>query len=138
MSSSYYLISNNPRIRTLPRCIYVEGSILDVLVAARDKVHVGYKILSHPLSGNISPSMRIFMTIILAQSPCEGHFTDIESLNVIESTLEFCKDQSLSSIKLDQKVLEDMQYLDEQLIMPVLCRYGIVSKQEVCLIDRGN
>ena len=78
------------------------------------------------------------MTIILAQSPCEGHFTDIESLNVIESTLEFCKDQSLSNIKLDQKVLEDMQYLDEQLIMPVLCRYGIVSKQEVCLIDRGK
>jgi len=138
MSSSYYLVSNNPRIRTLPRCIYVEGSVLDVLVAARDKVHGGHKVLSHPLSGNIAPSARFFMTIILAQSPFEGHFTDIESLNVIESALEFCKDQSLSNIKLDQKVLEDMQYLDERLIMPVLCRYGIVSKQEVRLIDRGK
>ena len=129
MSFFCEIISNNPRMKDYPSCTYVEGTVLDVLTAIRDKVHQGYKILSHPLSGNLPPSRRLFLTVVVSKPLLqkEDRFLDLDSVKLIESVLELYKDSKASPALQNMKAIEDMQYLDEELIRPVLRQCRIIS-----------
>lgn len=45
---------------------------LDVLTAARDYVHKGYFLLTHPLAGSVKPNQTPFKSIILSTESLEG------------------------------------------------------------------
>ena len=44
-----------------------EWSYLDVLLAARDYIHRGYFLLTHPLAGSVKPNQTPFKSIILSE-----------------------------------------------------------------------
>jgi hypothetical protein len=57
-----------------------------VLVNARDRIHKGYRLLTHPLYGNFLPNQQPFRTLILS-APREFPGTDPDSLYLIEEAL---------------------------------------------------
>ena len=133
MSFFYEVISNNPRIKSFPNCTYIEGPVLDVLIALRDKVHRGYRILSHPLTGNLPASRRLFLSVVVFKPSLqqEDHFVDLDSIKLVESALDIYRNSKPSFPLQSTKAMEDMQYLDEELIMPVLRQCGITSQEGV-------
>ncbi|WP_034328393.1 GrdX family protein [Alkaliphilus transvaalensis] len=64
---------------------YTDGTLLDVLKITRDKIHDGYKLLSHPLSGSVKPNETVYKSVIVSNE--KGNL-DIESLMFIESAIE--------------------------------------------------
>ncbi len=82
------LFSNNPEYHSLVRpgleFRLVPGSALAVFVAGRDAVHLGWRLLNHPLYGNFLPGHQPCRTLLLAAPQSEGAGTDLESLEMVE------------------------------------------------------
>lgn len=64
-----------------------EWSYLDVLLAARDYIHRGYFLLTHPLAGSVKPNQTPFKSIILSEESLEGA-EDFRDLRLIEESIE--------------------------------------------------
>ena len=115
-----FLITNNPaankeysgRVKT----VYLENAkFMDVLYFARDKIHEGYRLLTHPLSGSIKPGQTPYKSIMISRDKGE---LDVESLKIMEDAI-------IVSIKqIEQRkeplwpkgVLEDFQLIDLDLV----------------------
>ena len=69
------------------RILWQEGDFSDVLAAARDMVHMGWRMLNHPLSSSIKPNQTLYKTLVLRQ----GTGLDYESLAAIEAAIAAVK-----------------------------------------------
>jgi hypothetical protein len=58
-----------------------------VLVNARDLIHKGYVLLTHPLYGNFLPNQQPYRTLILSVPEREDSAVDPTSLYLIEEAL---------------------------------------------------
>ncbi|MDT8284992.1 MAG: GrdX family protein, partial [Thermovirgaceae bacterium] len=47
---------------------FVEGGSLRVLTIVRDRIHLGWSLLTHPLYGNIQPFRQPFRSILVGLS----------------------------------------------------------------------
>ena len=48
--------------------IYIDGSFKDVLIAVRDKLHLGHELLTHPLGSSVKPSETPYKSIIITDN----------------------------------------------------------------------
>lgn len=71
---------------------------LDVLKQARDLIHDGAKLLTHPMSGSLKPNQTPYLSLIILK---EEKGIDFESLRLIENSIEaamkFMGDKELPS-----------------------------------------
>jgi hypothetical protein len=68
---------------------YLEGaSLLETLEHARDMVHQGHVLLTHPLSGSVKPNDTPYKTIIVSS---KRRSLDYSGLSVIEEGIESTK-----------------------------------------------
>lgn len=97
---------------------FVGGQYIDVLKSARDMVHKGSRLITHPLMGSIKPNETPFRSIIMA----EGTVLDIESLAIIESSIaaaeKFQSDNKLPNWT--ENVLDDFRFVDLKLFESAL------------------
>jgi hypothetical protein len=108
----------------------VEGSSLDVLIAARDAVHLGGQLLTHPLYGNLRPHQQPFRSVLIerkydAEKKCNG-LVDLESLSMIEeAVLLYRKFENALPLpaSLPQAVREDYAFVDLELMRESVERY---------------
>lgn len=129
------IITNNPSIAELNTKIQCtsRNHIEDVLMLTRDKVHLGGKIISHPLAGSVKPHETPYRSIIVLNNHDE---LDIESLNLIEQTIEryqaLCKanpthltltDKGIDT-RFPEKQQTDFRFIDLQLIKSCLDSLG--------------
>lgn len=120
--SMYRLVTNNPLARRHWReseCAHMslhwrEGSLLDVLVAARDMVHLGWRLLNHPLTSSLKPSQTPYKTIILAR----GEGLDYQSLQVLEGALATAQKMGVFPGG-SQWLLADLQLIDMEMCKEV-------------------
>ena len=64
MQNNTVLITNNEELSRIVRNgRFVEGSSLDVLVSVRSSVHLGGRLLTHPLCGNLRPYQQPFRSV---------------------------------------------------------------------------
>lgn len=116
------IITNNPDIydefSKNMDIIFVDGQYIDVLVVVRDKVHCGYKILTHPLMGSIKPNETPYRSLIIEHNDS----LDFQSLEIIESSIETCKKflKDKPCPMWNEKVLEDFRFVDKKLFQGVL------------------
>ena len=83
--------------------IYVAHvDLLKILYIARDKIHEGHKLMTHPLSGSIKPGQTYYKSIVITKDKGD---LDTESLKIIES-----------SIAVAESMLKDFQLIDFELI----------------------
>lgn len=97
---------------------FIDGQYIDVLKSARDLVHKGSKLVTHPLMGSIKPNETPYRSIVLEQ----GTVLDIESLTIIESSIaateKFQRDNKVPCW--NESVLEDFRFVDMRLFESAL------------------
>ena len=124
----YTIISNNPLVNEKYRdkTTYLETGAEGVLVAVRDMVHLGAKILNHPLSGGLLPGASPYKSLVVSDatgagaeglsSPC----VDYESLYLIEHAIRVLQRPPEGFAGFSGQVLLDFQVLDLDLLESAL------------------
>ena len=82
------LITNNPvvknRLGERYDVEYHDASYLDILTLARDYIHQGHKLLTHPLSGSVKPKETPYKSIVISYAAGK---LDVQSLSIIEESI---------------------------------------------------
>lgn len=118
------VITNNPLVRDhLPNdetgLEWVEGEYEEVLKVVRDRVHQGYRMLTHPLAGSVKPYETPYRTVLISSEAGALH---LASLNVLEQALMLLssfkgKDGNLNSLRTyREEHLADLQLVDFHLL----------------------
>lgn len=116
----FIIITNNPKIyekyNESLEIEYLENkSHFDVLIYTRDKIHMGHKLLSHPLSGSVKPNETPYKSILISEKKGE---MDVDSLILIENSIStYEKFQNISKVpNWNEQVLDDFMVVDLSLI----------------------
>jgi hypothetical protein len=128
MSSNVVLVTNNPSLyRVIGSARLVEGSSLDVLIATRDAVHWGSRLLTHPLCGNLRPHQQPFRSVLIKEN--RGALVDLESLSMIEEAVLLYhnyKDRLLLPENIPEETRKDYAFVDFELMRESLMQYGLL------------
>lgn len=121
------LISNNPAFSAVGRPALdvcpVQGSAHDVLCAARNKVHLGWVLLNHPLYGNFRPNHQPFRSLLLSPPPQAGSSVDTFSLNLVEQALavyDSCPHLWATPDNVPPEMFQDCSLIDVELMQATL------------------
>jgi len=112
-----FLLTNNTLVKSKLedkiRIEFCDISLKEILFRARDYVHMGYKLMSHPLSGSIKPNETLYKTIML-DDKIEG--LDMQSLKLIENSIIMANNFEVRDIKILEQHKEDMMTVDLSII----------------------
>lgn len=117
------LITNNPLVKEqLSEYInveYYETNYLDILKKVRDRVHLGHKLLSHPLSGSVKPNETPYKSIIISSN--KGNL-DCDSLIIIEGSIATAEKflRNFKTPNWSEKILLDFQTIDLSLVKDII------------------
>ncbi len=103
---------------------YLEGGYMDVLYSARDRIHKGSKLLTHPLMGSVKPNETPYRTIIIDET--EGDL-DFDSLTIIEGSINTAKKFPLLNTQLNERIRYDFQTIDLKLIESALLSLEVIG-----------
>ncbi|MGF6376084.1 hypothetical protein M2140_001154 [Clostridiales Family XIII bacterium PM5-7] len=94
---------------------YPEKSQLEILLAARDYVHLGGKLLMHPMMGRIKPHETPYKSVILETGSSQ---VSMESLLMIEDSIQTTRKfmEDTAYIKYYDEILSDLQFIDKTLL----------------------
>lgn len=133
MLLQYTLLTNNPLFTTGQLCRgdveFIEGNAWDVLVAGRDRIHAGARLLNHPRYGNFYPNQQPYRSLLLQEDPKEKNL-DLESLNLLEEAMVVWRSYKGSwALPGGVKAAVDNDYalIDRSLMEESLVRYGLWS-----------
>lgn len=112
----YYIVSNNPMVlKHYPVQAIAQNSYQNVLLAVRDHIHQGSRLLSHPQAGSVKPYETPYRSVLISVEQAE---LDFNSLQQIENAIE--RFDALTSCKQlrdwPQRVLDDFQLIDFSLV----------------------
>ena len=112
------VVTNNPLVSLKIKegeILFFETDNLGVFKKVRDKIHLGHKLLTHPLAGSIKPWETPYRTVLLTK---DKGVLDVESLQLIEDSIEMCLKSTSKNQKdcLSESVLLDFQLIDLDLI----------------------
>ena len=117
------VITNNPKVkaaleeRELCAVEYHDIPLMEVFTTVRDRIHKGYRLLTHPLSGSVKPNETHFKSIGISDKP--GSAIDFNSLELIEQAIAACRKFPLRYEVLTPQLAEDFQTVDLTLILSV-------------------
>lgn len=124
------VVTNNPALyQTVSSGHLVKGSSLDVLISVRDAVHLGSRLLTHPLCGNLRPYQQPFRSVLIQKNP--GALVELESLSFIEEAIlayRSCQDRLLLPETLSDATRGDYAFVDFELMRESLERYGLLPR----------
>ena len=114
------IVTNNPmskeQFESKYKVIFIEGTMMDILKKVRDNIHVGHKLLTHPLMSSIKPNETPYRTICISKEKLSK--VDLQSLSIIEESI-MTTEKFLNDFKTPQwneKILLDFQLIDSDLI----------------------
>ncbi|MBN4062648.1 MAG: GrdX protein [Alkaliphilus sp.] len=112
------IITNNPlvleKMSSKIKIDFRETDLKGILIEARNRIHAGHKLLSHPLSGSVKPNETNYKSLMISDEKAK---LDLDSLRIIESAIETTlKFLSMRKYKWESKVLDDFQEIDFTLI----------------------
>ena len=119
------ILTNNPDvIENLKdrKVLRVDGTYRDVLVKARDLVHQGHRLLTHPLMGSLKPNETPYRSVAVSS---EKGTLDMDSLLLIENAIEtFDKFAQVTrpdrGVNTPERMLADFRMIDLSLISNAL------------------
>ena len=112
-------VTNNPMVRdrfTGYEISFHDTDFLGVLKIVRDKIHLGHKLLSHPLSGSVKPGETPYKIVLITSA--KGLLDD-KALLLIEESIQSCSKFAVKAFnpEMDSKVLADFQLIDYDLVL---------------------
>ena len=90
-----------------------EADDMQVLRTARDYIHTGHVLLTHPLAGSIKPNETPYKSIMLTKDKQE---LNLQSVQIIEESIQVCEKFSSNIKDYPQEVFTDFQHIDCSLI----------------------
>ena len=112
-SWNYQIITNNPIVKgNYEEVVFVKGSFLDVLFQARDLVHKGYELISHPLGASIRIMYSPYRSIIVGKSLNKINHIHVE---IIENSIGNYK-KTMEGRRPDVVNSEDYALIDSNLL----------------------
>ncbi|WP_291583294.1 GrdX family protein [Clostridium sp. UBA6640] len=119
MIEPLFIVTNNPlskrTFETKYKIVYIDGSAMEILKNVRDNIHLGHKLLTHPLMSSVKPNETPYRTVCLSLN---RQSLDIQSLEIIESAImtteKFLRD--FNTPNWSDKILQDFQLIDCDLI----------------------
>jgi len=136
MRKDVVLITNNPCFQQSidsPRLQFLPGTPLDVLIAARDAVHLGSELLTHPLYGNLRPNQQPFRSVLLRNFAQNGRnfaaAAYLESISTIEEAVLLYRSYGSrlqAPENLPDAAREDYAFVDSELMRESLTLYGLL------------
>lgn len=113
----FRIITNNPLVNLKYKDLYPmdyheDATFLETLEFTRSKVHSGYEILTHPLTGSIKPGETPFKSIIISEEASKLNF---DSLKLIEEAIITTKKFVLKR-KWTDKIISDFKLIDCDII----------------------
>ncbi len=115
------IITNNTDVmKSYPNCVVrlQDISFMQVLKWARDMVHQGHTLLSHPLCGSLKPNETPYKSILLS-ADTKAKVDDF-SLGIIEYSIQKAAGFSVKERTLSDKVRSDFRFIDKCLIESAL------------------
>ncbi len=90
--------------------MFLEGGYLDILIAIRDHIHGGFRLLTHPLYGSMKPNQTPYRTVMLEK----GEAMDFRSLELIETCITAAEkfQRNRPTPHWDERILEDFRTVD--------------------------
>jgi len=106
-------LKNKEKVKSI---IFVNGSLMDVLIKVRDTIHKGHVLLTHPLMSSVKPNETYYKTVCVSQT--RNNKVDIDSLMIIEDSIITVEKLLKNSFKpvWNKDVLEDFRYIDCDII----------------------
>jgi len=87
---------------------YYDVSLREIFVIVRDKVHIGFEVLTHPMSGSVKPNETPFKTVFISNGKSK---VSTDSLALIEGAIMTCDKFGGRVIDYKDKI-EDFQLVD--------------------------
>lgn len=121
----FMLVTNNRMVqerfkpgetKNLTQVVYQEDfDLIAVLESARNLIHSGHRLLTHPLSGSVKPYETPFKSVAVTS---EIEVLDFQSLQIIEESLATAKKFLVDArvIQYSEKVYDDFRVIDLNLI----------------------
>ena len=91
-----------------------EVSLHELMLIVRDFVHLGHRILTHPLSGSVKPNETLYKSIGISTSPEDG--LCLMSLNIIEHSIQVVERFARMDKTIRESAKADLQLVDLTLI----------------------
>lgn len=114
------IITNNPLVKEafgekIEILFNEDYTDIEVLTVARDKIHMGAKLIMHPMAGRIKPHETPYKSVFLED--IKGQL-DMTSFTIIEDSIAETKKYHAESfvIKYYDEVLPDLQFIDLELL----------------------
>lgn len=122
------LLTNNEKFKQIENELssnklnleYQDITYIEILERARDLIHKGYKLLTHPLYGSVKPNETLYRSVVLE----EAEEFDIQSLLLIEEaivTAEKFKKNKMTP-NWTESVKDDFRVIDFDLIKKTIDR----------------
>ena len=113
----FRIITNNPLVNLkykeiFPMDYHEDATFLETMEFTRSKVHSGYEILTHPLTGSVKPGETPFKSIIISEEATQLNF---DSLKLIEDAITTTK-KFAAIRKWTDKIIGDFQLIDCDII----------------------
>ena len=119
------LLTNNPMVQKAYegayKVVFIKGPLMEVMLAARNAVHQGYRLLTHPLSGSVKPNQTPYKSILLGGNPGP---VEEGSLRIIEGALDTCRKLNVKEKHLPDALHSDYMQVDFTLIEGALASHG--------------
>jgi len=113
------LVTNNPMVKekcqSELKVEYLDADLLGILTHIRDRVHKGYKLLTHPMSGSVKPNESPYKSVLISDNPDS---IDPQSVSIIEECIQTVR--KFPKKHIPEKHLHDLQTIDLALIRSAL------------------
>lgn len=117
LHSDYLIITNNPLVKEklghVRNVVYLKVSYEDLLKEVRNRMHKGYRLLTHPLSGSVKPNETPYKSVIISKDISE---IDTANLMIIENAIQACGKFQHKKDRYSPEVYEDFQLIDWTLL----------------------
>ena len=131
------LVTNNPLVETQYssrfNVVFLSTGLTGVLTHVRDYVHMGHKLLTHPLSGSVKPNETPYKSVLLSAAAGTAGIagtagtagtanaqveTDFQSVSIIEECITAAN--KFPQKHIPEEYLHDLQVVDLALIQSAL------------------
>ncbi len=113
--ANFHILTNNPAVAAAYGAIAqpLTGGVAAVFIAARDAVHLGAELISHPLAGSLKPNENPYKSIVLS---AQKGALNAKSLALIEDAIAVLKKLPAKARSYPPPVLEDFSVIDLDLV----------------------
>jgi hypothetical protein len=111
---SYIIVTNNPLVieHYKDKQIKKVKSYLEVLESVRDYIHLGHKLLTHPLAGSVKPNQNPYRTVLISKEVASLDFNSLSLIeNAIEVTTKMIREQDTPNWS--EEIRKDFQFVDK-------------------------